>query len=88
MALDLSRLANQTYLMLKAAPRVAAPFVVREVSMTDLSETSDPPESKAQIDTVGWIFAAFVVVITAIAAMVAYYGNDTMFANAVAGRAG
>jgi hypothetical protein len=59
--------------------------------MTDLHETSDP-ESKAQIDTVGWIFVAFVVVITAIAAIVAYNGNDTIVANTavshVAGPAG
>jgi hypothetical protein len=40
-----------------------------EVSMTDLHETSDPKYA-AQIDVVGWIFVAFVVVIAAIAAMV------------------
>jgi hypothetical protein len=32
------------------------------------------------LTTVGWLFAAFVVVITAIAAMVAYEGNNTMVA--------
>jgi hypothetical protein len=32
--------------------------------MTDLHETSDPKYT-AQIDTVGWIFIAFAVVITA-----------------------
>jgi hypothetical protein len=50
-----------------------------EVSMTDLHETGDPKYT-AQIDSVGWIFVAFVVVITAIAAMVAYEGNNTMVA--------
>jgi hypothetical protein len=53
-----------------------------EVSMADLRETSNP-ERKAQIDIdpVGWLFAAFVVVIAAIAAMVAYNGNDMRVAN-------
>jgi hypothetical protein len=58
--------------------------------MTDLHETSDPKRT-AQIDTIGWLFAAFVVVVTAIAAPVAYNGNNTMVSNAtshVAGRAG
>ena len=40
-----------------------------EVSMTDLHETSDLKYA-AQIDGVGWMFVAFVVVITATAAMV------------------
>jgi hypothetical protein len=35
----------------------------------------------AQIDTVGWIFIAFAVVITAIAAILAYHGSETMIAN-------
>jgi hypothetical protein len=56
-----------------------ASVVAQEVSMTDLHETNDP-ERKAQIDTVGWIFVAFVVVVTAIAAMAAYDANDTMVA--------
>ena len=56
--------------------------------MTDLSETSDPPESKAQIDTVGWIFVAFALVITAIAAIVGYHGSDTMIANSPTSRRG
>ena len=49
--------------------------------MANLHETSNQ-QHKAQIDidTVGWLFAAFVVVITAIAAMVAYEGNNTMVA--------
>jgi hypothetical protein len=38
--------------------------------MTDLHETSDPKYT-AQIDTVGWIFVAFAVAITVIAAVVA-----------------
>jgi hypothetical protein len=54
-------------------------------------ETSNP-EYKAQIDTVGWLFVAFVVVIAAIAAMVAYDGNNTTVANStvphVAGHSG
>jgi hypothetical protein len=40
----------------------------------------DETKYTAQIDTVGRIFVAFVVVITAIAAMVAYHGNNTMVA--------
>ena len=48
--------------------------------MTDLHEKSDPKYA-AQIDTVGWIFAAFAVAITAIAAVVAYHGSSTTTAN-------
>ena len=48
--------------------------------MTDLYETSDPKYA-AQIDTVGWIFVAFAVAITVIAAVVAYHGSGTMIAN-------
>ena len=48
--------------------------------MTDLHETSDPKYA-AQIDTVGWIFVAFAVTITVIAAVVAFYGSGTMIAN-------
>ena len=58
--------------------------------MADLRETSNP-ECKTQIDTIGWLFAAFVVVVAAIAAMAAYNANDTTASNAVshvAGRAG
>jgi hypothetical protein len=51
-----------------------------EVSMTDLHETSDPKYT-AQIDTVGWIFVAFAVAITVIAAVVAYQGGGRMIAN-------
>ena len=40
-----------------------------EVSMADLHETSDLKYA-AQIDGVGWVFLAFVVVLTATAAMV------------------
>ena len=48
--------------------------------MTDLHEASDPKYT-TQIDTVGWIFVAFAVVITVVAAIVAYHGSDTMIAN-------
>ena len=47
--------------------------------MTDLHETDDPKYT-AQIDTVGWIFVAFAVAITIIAAVVAYHGSGTMIA--------
>jgi hypothetical protein len=36
--------------------------------MTDLHETSNPKYT-AQIDTVGWIFVAFTIVITTVAAI-------------------
>jgi hypothetical protein len=42
-----------------------------EVSMTNLDETSNP-ERRAEIDIVGWLFLAFAVVITAIAATIVY----------------
>ena len=48
--------------------------------MTDLHESNNPKYT-AQIDTVGWIFIAFAVVITAIAAILAYHGSETMIAN-------
>jgi hypothetical protein len=54
--------------------------------MTDLHETGDPKYT-AQIDAVGWIFVAFVVVVVAIAAMVAYHGNGTVIANTLVWRA-
>ena len=47
--------------------------------MADFHETS-APQNTAQIDTVGWLFVAFVVGITAIAAIVVYNGSDTMLA--------
>ena len=37
--------------------------------------------STAQIDTVGWIFGAFAVAITVVAAVVAYHASGTMIAN-------
>ena len=49
--------------------------------MSDLHEARDP-EREPQIDTVGWLFLAFAVAITAAAAMVAYKANDTVVANA------
>ena len=51
-----------------------------EVSMVDLHQTNNP-EHRPQINTVGWLFLAFAVAITAAAAMVAYEANDTMVAN-------
>ena len=49
--------------------------------MTDLHESNNPKYT-AQIDTVGWIFIAFAVAITVIAAVVvAYHGSGTMIAN-------
>jgi len=54
-----------------------------EVSMANLHETKIP-ERQAQIDTVGWLFVAGVVVITAIAAMVAYNANDVTVATTAA----
>jgi hypothetical protein len=48
--------------------------------MTDLHESSDPKYT-AQIDTVGWIFVAFAVVITVIAGLVAYHSSGAMIAN-------
>jgi hypothetical protein len=51
------------------------------VSMSELHETSNQ-KSDEEIDTVGWVFAAVVVIITAIAAIIAYQASDTMVANA------
>jgi hypothetical protein len=49
--------------------------------MSESDETSDQ-KCEEQIDTVGWGFAAVVVIITAIAAMIAYNSNDnTIVAN-------
>jgi hypothetical protein len=48
--------------------------------MVDLHETSDP-ERNEQIDTVGWVFLALAIIIVAIAAIVAYDGNNAMVAN-------
>jgi hypothetical protein len=47
----------------------AAVFTVQEGSMIDLHKTSNPKRT-AQIDIIGWLFVAFVVVVTAIAGMV------------------
>jgi hypothetical protein len=46
-----------------------------EVSMANLHETSNP-ERMAEIDTLGWLLAALVVVVTAGAWMVAYNANN------------
>jgi hypothetical protein len=59
---------------------VGVSFATVEVSMTDLHERSGPKYT-VQIDTVGWIFVAFAVAITVIAAVVAYHGSGTMIAN-------
>ena len=55
--------------------------VAWEVSMVDLRETNNP-EGEPQIDTVGWLFLAFAIAITAAAVTIAYWANDTMVANA------
>jgi hypothetical protein len=55
--------------------------------MADLRETSNP-ECKTQIDTIGWLFVAIVVVITAFAGMVAYNANDMTVTNTVSHVAG
>jgi hypothetical protein len=47
--------------------------------MSDLHEARDP-EREPQIDTVGWLFLAFAVAVTATAAMVAYKANDMTLA--------
>jgi hypothetical protein len=47
--------------------------------MADFHETS-APKAHSTIDTAGWLFVAFVVGITALAAMVAYNGSDTLTA--------
>jgi hypothetical protein len=51
--------------------------------MSDLHEARRP-EREPQIDTVGWLFLAVAVVITAAAAMVAYNAKNTIVANAPA----
>jgi len=54
--------------------------------MTDLHETPDPKPT-AQIDTLGWLFLACAVAITATATMIAYHGNSTPVANTTLARA-
>lgn len=48
--------------------------------MVDLHETSNP-ERNEEIDTLGWVFLALAILIVAIAAIVAYDGNNDMVAN-------
>jgi hypothetical protein len=48
--------------------------------MVDLHETSKPQPNRS-IDTIGWLFVAFVVVITAVAAMIAYNASDITVTN-------
>lgn len=47
-----------------------------ESSMSEVDETSNQ-QREEQIDAVGWVFAVIVVIITALAAIIAYNGNDT-----------
>jgi hypothetical protein len=44
--------------------------------MADLHETNNS-QHDPQIDTLGWVFLAFAVVITGVAAMIAYEANET-----------
>ena len=46
--------------------------------MTDFRETRN---QAPQIDTIGWLFVALVLLITAVAAIVAYHGNSSKVAN-------
>jgi hypothetical protein len=48
--------------------------------MANLYEMNDP-KRKEQIDTAGWVFLVLAITIVAVAAMVAYNGNDAMVAN-------
>jgi hypothetical protein len=48
--------------------------------MTNLHETSNP-ERRAEIDTLGWLLSALVVVVTASAWMVAYNANNVQVSN-------
>ena len=48
--------------------------------MSDLHEVRDHPEREPQIDTVGWLFLAFAIAITA-AAITVVYRADTIAAN-------
>jgi hypothetical protein len=50
--------------------------------MSDLHEARTP-EREPQIDSVGWLFLAFAVVVTVTAAMIAYEANDAMVARPV-----
>ena len=46
--------------------------------MADLHQTRTP-NAKRGIDAVGWLFVAFAIAITAIAAVIAYEGNVREF---------
>ena len=65
---------NHANLALGECPR-------RRSGMSDLHEARNP-EREPQIDTIGWLFLAFAVAITATAGMIAYKATDTMVANA------
>jgi hypothetical protein len=49
--------------------------------MADLHQTRTP-DPKSRIDAVGWLFVAFAVATAAIAAVIAYEGNETQIASA------
>jgi hypothetical protein len=48
--------------------------------MMDLQNAGDSRET-AQIDRTGWVFAAVVVLIAAIAGILAYHGRDVVVAS-------
>ena len=58
------------------ATRFTTAGVALESSMSEVDETSNQ-QREEQIDAVGWVFAVIVVIITALAAIIAYNGNDT-----------
>jgi hypothetical protein len=49
--------------------------------MADLHQTSNPNHNSG-IDAVGWWFVAFSAAIIALAALIAYQGNETKIASA------
>jgi hypothetical protein len=58
-----------------------------EVSMANLHETNNP-ERIAEIDPLGWLLAALIVVVTAGAWMVAYNANNVTISTTVLHLAG
>jgi hypothetical protein len=48
--------------------------------MADLHQTSNPDRNSG-IDAVGWWFVAFCATIIALAALIAYQGNETTIAS-------
>ena len=55
--------------------------------MANLHDTSNP-DRLAEIDTLGWLLAALVVVVTASAWMVAYHANNVMISTTIRHLAG